>query len=343
MENQFTESVTMSPVSSAEDTTKQAKKHFSKLGLMFFFGTLIINGVQIASTAIAELINPALVSDTDSLLLVTMLPTYIIAMPLTALLLRMVPATTPEKKRMSVGQWFIALLICYAGMYVSNLIGLYLTQFIGVIKGSAVSNTIVDIASNSSLFVNFFLMVVCAPVAEELLFRKLLIDRTAKYGEAISVVISGLMFGLFHGNLNQFIYAFTLGVFFGFIYVKTGKIIYSILLHMVINFMGSVTGILLLNFLGDDFVNALNDPALLMSSMGDMLPKLIIYMVYAFALLAIVIAGIVLLIVNIKKIHFLPGEITIPKGKRFSTIILNVGMILFILFWIIMIIVQLLS
>ena len=45
--------------------------------------------------------------------------------------------------------------------------------------------------------------------------------------------------------------------------------------------------------------------------------------------------------INFKKFKCAPGEITIPKGKRFSTIILNVGMILYCLFWIIQIILQL--
>ena len=47
------------------------------------------------------------------------------------------------------------------------------------------------------------------------------------------MLFSGLMFGLFHGNLNQFVYAFVLGLCFGFIYVKTGNIRYTIGLHML--------------------------------------------------------------------------------------------------------------
>ena len=79
-----------------------------------------------------------------------------------------------------------------------------------------------EVATSSNLWVNLFIMVLCAPVAEELIFRKLLIDRLTQYGEGVAVLFSGLMFGLFHGNLNQFVYAFVLGLCFGFIYVKTG-------------------------------------------------------------------------------------------------------------------------
>lgn len=336
MENEFT-------TNDSTTTVSLARKHFSKLGLMFFFGTLLIYGIQYGAAAIAGIINPELLSDTASALLITMIPMYLIAIPLTALLLRTVPSSHIESKKMSVGQWLIAFLICYGAMYLSNLLGTFLTQFIGILKGSPVSNTILEVATSSNLPVNFFIMVICAPIAEELVFRKLLVDRIVVYGEGVAVLFSGLMFGLFHGNLNQFTYAFTLGICFAFIYVKTGKIIYSILMHMTINFMGSILSVLMLEFVGPDFLEALNDPTLLMPYMMTNMSKIIVYFVYAFILLGISLAGIILFIVNIKKIHLMPGEISIPKGKRFSTTVLNVGMMLFFLFWIAVIVIQLLS
>lgn len=341
MENEFTQDVTTNQVSMPEDTSAQAKKHFSRLGLMYFLGTLLVYGLQLASMAIAGALGPELLSSTSYALLITMIPMYAISMPLMAYLICKVPAKQIEKKKMSFGQWLIAFLMCYGAMYLSNLIGLFLTQTIGLIKGSPVTNSLLEVATSSNLWVNFLIMVICAPIAEELLFRKLLIDRTVKYGEAVSILFSGLMFGLFHGNLNQFVYAFTLGVCFGFIYVKTGNIRYSIYLHMVINFMGTVLGMLVLNFVGEEFINALNDPALLIPYMMEHMGTVMFYFLYAFLLIAIAITGIVLFIVNAKKIHFRSGEVAIPKGKRFSTTILNLGMGLFFVFWIIMIIVQL--
>ena len=50
---------------------------------------------------------------------------------------------------------------------------------------------------------------------------------------------------------------------------------------------------------------------------------------------------IILFIVNLKKIRFQSGMNTIPKGKRFSTTVLNVGMALYMIVWIVIIIVQL--
>lgn len=336
MDNQFTPNVT-------DDTLKQTKRHFSKLGLMFLLGTLIIYGVQIAASAIAGVINPDLLNSTAYALLITMIPMYVIAMPLMALLIHTVPAVSLEKKKMTAGQWILAFLMCYGGTYVSNYIGVILTQIIGIIKGSPVSNTILEIATSSNVWVNFFIMVICAPIAEELLFRKMIIDRTVKYGEATAILFSGLMFGLFHGNLNQFVYAFVLGLFFGFIYVKTGNVLYTIFLHMLVNFLGSIVGVLLLNWLGNDFINALSNPAEIMTYAASNMTKLIVYFGYAVLIFGVALAGIILIIVNAKKIRFQPGEVTIPKGKRFSTTVLNIGMGIYFVFWIAIIILQLIS
>ncbi len=324
------------------EQVKQTKRHFSRLGLMYFFGTLVIIGVQMAAIFIMQAAMPDLLTDNDLYLVATMLPMYLIAMPVAALLIRTVPAESIQKRNMSVGQWLVAFMMCYAVMYLSNIIGNVLTTLIGSIKGAPVNNTIIDIASGISPWASILIMVLCAPIAEEFIFRKLLIDRCVRYGEGCCVVLSGVMFGLFHGNLNQFAYAFTLGAFFGFIYVKTGKIIYTIIMHMVINFLGSVASLVLLRFSGyEQMMSLANDPGALTAYITGHLPQLLVFILYLVLILGLTIAGIVLLIVNAKKFTTYPGEVVLPKGQRFSILFLNVGMILFSAFWILQIVLQL--
>ena len=68
---------------------------------------------------------------------------------------------------------------------------------------------------------------------------------------------------------------------------------------------------------------------------------LMLFMLYALCLVGFVITGIVLFIVFRKKFSLTPGEIVIEKGQRFKTVVLNVGMLLFCIFWIVTIILQL--
>jgi membrane protease YdiL (CAAX protease family) len=323
---------------------KEASKQFSRIGLMAFIGSLVIMVLQMGAAGIAGLINEDLVNDMNSYFLVTMIPMYLIGMPLLIFLLSRVPAQKIEKRKMKVGHWFLAFFMCYALMYVSNLIGQVITTIIGALKGSLVQDAIVEVATSLDPIICFIFMVLFAPVLEEVIFRKLLVDRMVKYGEGVAIVVSAFMFGMYHGNLNQFVYAFSLGLFFAFIYVKTGKLIYTILLHMVINFMGSVAGVFILDILDMEAwmeIAAMTDPNEMMTAMMEVLPSLLILMGYMVFIFAIVITGGILLIVKHKRFTCKPGVVQIPKGKRFKTVILNVGMILFCIVWIVMIILQL--
>lgn len=328
---------------------RQDRKYFSGIGMMFFWGTILVIAIQGAAIFLVRWLRPEWLEDSTISLLVTSLPLYLLALPLMILLItRVKPRTVIRQNRMSAGQMAVAFLMSYAMLYVSNLLGNFITVLIGLIKGSGVGNVLVDAVFGTNPWVVFFLMVLCAPVFEEFIFRKLLIDRAVAYGEGVAVVLSGVMFGLFHGNLNQFAYAFLLGIFFGFIYVKTGKIRYTVILHMVINFMGSVVSTQVMNAINvEKTTEALqlfqSNPTEGMAALQSVLPGLILSGIYVLLIFGVVIAGIVLLIVKRRKFRLMPGEVVIPKGKRFQTVMGNLGMALFSIFWVVQMIWQLLQ
>lgn len=318
---------------------KTYKKHFSLLGLMYFLGALIIIGVQVAVSMLVLAFAPSLLDNPNLSLLVSMLPTYTIAFPLTSLLIHQVPGVQMKKHNMKPTQLLGAFAISYALMYLSNLAGQFFTNIIGIIKGSPVDDAIEDLVSELNPLTAFFVMVLLAPALEEWIFRKLLVDRTIRYGEGTAIFLSGLMFGLFHGNLNQFVYTFLIGAFWAFIYVKTGRLRYTIYLHMALNFMGSVGSLFFLGAIStlEGGSSAMNGFHFLLG----MLIPLAIVIPYLIVVFGLVISGIVLLVTNWKRFRLIPAELFIPKEKRFSVIFLNAGMILYVLFWIIQIVLQL--
>lgn len=324
---------------------QQTKKHFSRLGMAYFLGSLIIMAIQTGTGFLCGAIDPSMADSNYNLyFMILMLSMYLVSMPLMGLLISKVQAgDVIPKRRMTFGQWMIAFLIAYAATYTANIVGNVITQLIGAIKGTPVTNALGAILTDLNPFIAFFITVICAPVAEELLFRKLLIERTIRYGEGVSVVISGLLFGLFHGNLNQFAYAFILGCLFGFIFVKTGNILYTIAIHMTINFFGSIVSMLLLKKTGLlEFLEAYTAPdADVMALSMQYLPGIAVFMIYALFILGLTIAGIILFAVNARRFTLIPSELTVPKGCRFKTYILNIGMILFSILWIAQIILQL--
>ncbi|MDY4892016.1 MAG: type II CAAX endopeptidase family protein [Agathobacter sp.] len=328
------------------ETLKQTKQHFSKLGLMYFLGSIIIIGIQYLEYFIISNFFPKILDNYTAYFLILMLSMYAISMPLMGLLIRTVPKEpSPEKKKMTMGQWIITFIICYAGMYLANIFGNIITAIISAVKGSAVSNDFLNIATSNNVWCNLFIMVLLAPIAEELLFRKFLIDRTAKYGEGISVLFSALFFGLLHGNLNQFAYAFVIGGIFAFIYVKTRNVKYTIFMHMLVNFLGSIASLALLKLSGFSEIMSGADMSQerIMEITMNHLPGMLLFFLYVFLIIGLVIAGIVLFCVNFKKIHFRKTEYSVPEGKRFATYFVNIGVLVYTIYWIIRIILQLFS
>jgi len=166
-----------------------------------------------------------------------------------------------------------------------------------------------------------------APVIEEYIFRKQLIDRMHIYGEKLAVVTSALMFGLFHGNLSQLFYAFALGLVFGYVYLKTGRLQYSIGLHMLINCLGSVIGPLFVEKIA--VLDTLETFS--MTALKPILPWLISFGVYVLVLIGLAVAGLVLLCINKRQVSFGLAEMELPKRSRTKTVYLNGGMILLII------------
>lgn len=299
--------------------TKMYKKDFSGLGFRMACSALLIFAIQTAGSYIVAAIKPEWTGNMDIMLASTMVPLYVMGYPLTFLIMRNREKWTTEKHKMTIGQLILAFMMSYGLMIAGNLIGVMITLGIGVLKGNEVTNPLMSVVTSGNIWISAIYIVLLAPVFEEFLFRKLICDRVAKYGQGTAIVVSGLMFGLFHGNLNQFFYAFFLGSFFAFIYLKTGELKYTIGLHMVINFIGSVLGGLLLQNVDME------------TPMG-----LIIFALYALCVYGIALAGGVLFLVNRQKMKLQAGEITIEKGSRFKTVICNVGMIVYCLLFVVL-------
>lgn len=301
--------------------------------------------MQLLVSNLVNLLRPEWLENPDISLTVSMVPMYLIGMPLLILLVRRIPATVIEHRSMKLWQFLLAIVMCFCVMYCSNFLGIAVTTVIGILKGSMVNNVILDVVSGTSLITNVLYMVICAPIMEEFIFRKLIVDRTVRYGQGTAVLLSGLMFGLFHGNLNQFVYAFSIGMFFAFLYVKTGQIKYTIGIHMIVNFFGSIVSTWMMEAMNyEGYLEAVSAGAgmdELMQLVMDYLPGWIAYMVYLCMIMTMVIAGIVLFIVFRKRFALTAGEVQLPKGSRFKNVFLNVGMLLYCAFWIAEIVLQL--
>lgn len=250
---------------------KEARRHFSKLGIMFLVGTLVIYAVQLLAMGGVSILRPQWMRDVNISLLVSLMPMYLIGMPILILLVRTIPAEKPQRRPIKAGQFLAAVIMCFGFVYITNFLGNILTTIIGILKGGTVQNELVEMTGSISLWAIALYMVICAPVMEEYIFRKLIVDRVIRYGQGTAVLLSGLMFGLFHGNLNQFVYAFVLGVFLAYLYVKTGNLKITIAIHMMINFMGGLVSSALMRMVDLEYLrlSAEMDMAALMEYVSE--------------------------------------------------------------------------
>ncbi len=169
---------------------------------------------------------------------------YLVAFPIFILTLTGTKkAQKQEKAKLSLKDFILLFLVGEALMYVGNIIGTFLNELFGAFTGNVPENSIEAIVSETPMWLIFLLMVVIGPIVEELICRKLLIDRLSIYGDHIAIIFSSVAFGLLHANLYQFFYAALLGAVLGYVYTRTRDVKYGIYIHMIINFMGSIVAL----------------------------------------------------------------------------------------------------
>ena len=111
--------------------------------------------------------------------------------------------------------------------------------FANIVSQLFVSNTMVEMSDSLLQASDAALMILGAlygPFCEELLFRSILCNRYEKYtGPMRAGLISALLFGLAHMNINQAVYVFVLGFIFAVINKAAGSVYPSIIVHACIN------------------------------------------------------------------------------------------------------------
>ncbi len=310
-----------------------ARNTFSRIGLAFCAILAISTVLQIAWVMIPELIwgeeNWA-TSSSWGIWIGSFAPLYLVAIPIGLWIMRKLPAQMPQSHKLEAVSFWVIVPVCMCLTYSGSLIGTVLSL---LLSGGGAQNTVAEYAMDTNPL-KVLVMVILAPLIEEYVCRRQIIDRTRQYGEKTAVFLSALIFGLLHQNLYQFFYAFALGLVFGYIYIRTGRLRYTILLHGIFNFMGSVLAPWVLSLLDAEALQNMDPTAPteeLMQQYQEILPELAIYVMYILILLGASIAGLILLITERKRLVWKESAEPLPQGTVIKTVYLNIGMVLFVL------------
>ena len=336
------EAVKYKPDESGYLSQDDTKSYYSRIGMFCFLLGAISFAISIIASVIVKLFFPWIIENELMLSIfdyaLSFIAIYCIATPLAFLAIKPLPKVRPIKEKMKLTHLLGALCVCFScmqiGSYFSNII---ITVF-EALTGKTLVNPVEESLSTGSLLLNALFVGIFFPILEELLFRRLLCSRLLPLGEKQAIIISAAIFGLIHGNLYQFAYAFLLGLVFGYIYVKTGKLIYTIIFHCIINFYGGVFAQFVLSKIPleklEEILNELltnpdifSDMDALWAMLSPYALGLTLYMIYSYALMGLATAGFIVFLITLlrKKITLEQGILQTPKENRIANFFLTGG------------------
>ncbi len=314
----------------------EVRRHFSKLGLAYLTMTVAFMAAAYAVQFALLFFCPDLLNAWWMRWAVSLIPLYGVGLPVLWLMLRKIPAGPHnpdctekglicDKPAFSWKHWFILLIIAFGCVTAGSILGNIIMAVMSAVMQYDYAFALNSMVYDTPIWFTFICTCVCAPLGEELLFRKLLIDRTRRFGDWTAILLSGLLFGLFHGNLFQFFYAALVGMLLAYVYTRSGNIRWCVAMHAAINFMGSIVipalGKLITPYLSAEELTpeVMMDPSFLLAMMVSLLLSAWQY--------GMLIAGITLFCIYFKRRKLSRG-IALPEGSRASALALvNPGMI----------------
>ena len=138
-----------------------------------------------------------------------------------------------HKKNRLAGKDILAIVICGVCICIS-LNSLIMRS--GITQYSETYQTTSQSIYGASVFIQLSGVAFLAPVAEELVYRGMLYRRMRNMLPVwISILGSAIIFGVNHGNLVQFIFAFITGAVMAYLYEIYHSLKASVLFHVVLN------------------------------------------------------------------------------------------------------------
>ena len=133
-------------------------------------------------------------------------------------------------RKLRISDGLLSLLFGYAlvptMLFVSNLTSLFSTNY--------VQDSVQELIAYPFV-VQLLIIAVLPACVEEFVFRGLIYHSYRKNGILGAAVLSGLVFGLMHLNINQLSYALLMGIVFALLVEATGSMYSSMLAHFAAN------------------------------------------------------------------------------------------------------------
>lgn len=322
------------------DVSVPVKKTFSRFALSLLAYSLVAYAVIFLAELIIILALGAddaqkLFENVYAQWIFNTIPTYGVALPVLYLIVRRMPTKRLKRSSIGIGEFILLFLVAQALMIAGSLVGNTLNAIIGAILNKDIANATSDLITASPVWLITLVAVIIGPIVEEFIFRKLLIDRLSRYGNVVAIITSAIAFGLFHGNFYQFFYAAMLGALLAYLYVRTGNWLYPVIMHMLVNLFGSVLALPVIE--ASEAITVLQEQLMegLEIDLMAYYRNIAIVASHGLVTYGMAIGGAVILVQAIRqrRIHVDSDcEVYVPKRTCTAAALLNVGVILYLIF-----------
>lgn len=218
----------------------------------------------------------------------------------------------PKYNNKLIYPFVIVPLVFAMGMWgsqVTNFINLVLQYLFGAGEIESVMDAIAPSGFDTGM-VALISSCIIAPIAEEYIYRKLILTPLRIYGDTAAIVVSALIFGLAHGNFDQFAYSFFSGIIFGLVAVRYNSIKPGIILHVMNNLLVSMITYRDLLKSGIPLIDGVID---LLANVGN----LVVYFSY-FGGVVFVLIGVFTGMFSLEKYPFIDKR---ERRRRFATLL----------------------
>lgn len=203
-------------------------KDTKKIGIVFLSTVLIYIGASILAQETNLLAGAGIVESVLFSQGIIILPS-IVYLLLNRNNIKIKEALRINPIRVGTVLWVILFAYCIQPLLtVINAISLLFSE-------NEVSGVMATMSDEIPWFAAVFLIAFIPCVLEESVYRGIFYNTYRKVNVKRGILVSGLLFGLMHMNMNQFCYAFVMGCIFAVIVEVTDSIISTMIIHFIMN------------------------------------------------------------------------------------------------------------
>lgn len=139
----------------------------------------------------------------------------------------------------------LLVVIGFGGCMIANWISSILLTLLETTGIHSTYSAVEDPLNLSDTILMVISVAIIPPLVEEYALRGSVMTNLRRYGNVFAIVASAFMFGIFHGNAAQILFAFLCGIIFGYATIATESLWTAIIIHALNNSLSCITSLLI--------------------------------------------------------------------------------------------------